>query len=139
MYRAYRKSIKKGSIYDVPESVYTNIISDLNEAFVEALQNGDIQEHRLGAFIGSFRMVKYKVPLDEKHMRIDWKTSIELGKRIYFENRHSKGYYAKMRWVKPTVFNNKSCFGFRPLKRHNKNISQLLIAGKVDFPVGDLT
>lgn len=139
MYRAYKKTVKKGSIYDVPESVYTNIICDINEAVIDALQTGKIQEHRLGPFIGSFRMVKYKVPLDEKHMRVDWKTSIELGQKVYYENRHSKGYYAKLRWVKPTVFNNKSRYGFRPLKRHKHNISQLLLAGKVDFPVGDLS
>ena len=128
---SYKDFEKSGdNIYKVDKSIYRDICIEFNEMLVDYIIS-DAGEIKLPCRLGSLRIKKIK---GKKRKMVDWKTTKEYGKLIYHLNMHTDGYYYKWYWKKKTaLFTNKSVYSFVPLRRHKREVAQLLKDSKVDY------
>jgi hypothetical protein len=118
------------NIYKVSKDVYRNICIEFNEMLIDhiILDSGEIE---LPCRLGSLRIKKIK---SKNRKMVDWKLTKEYGKLIYHLNMHTDGYYYKWHWKKKSaLFTNKSVYSFVPLRRHKREVAQLLKDNKVDY------
>lgn len=134
-HRAYLKTIKGGTVYDVPQGVYAGVCRALNERMVESIIDGTTLEASLGPRLGKFVIVKRKTPSLPSKMRVDWKRTKELGALIYYENEHTKGYYCTFKWRKSRIMPNRDKYFFQLIRRHDLKMSEYFRTGRVDYPV----
>ena len=123
----------KGS-YDIEFKEYSEIVS----LFYKEMM--DVVLLKAGKFympygLGDISVVKQKLKLkniDAKQM--DWKTTTEVGKRVYHLNEHSNGYKYFFQWDK-VLSRIKKLYLYRfQLTRTNKRrLAELIKSGEYDY------
>ncbi len=131
-YYRYIKGVPTDSAYRVPEAVYTGICASINEQMMKAVIELDVMEYSLGPYIGKLMPVKRKTSTEKQ--RVNWNLSKKYGKLIYHDNRHTNGFYCSLVWMKSNVLPSKKFVKFQPLRRHDRYMSNLFAAKKIDYP-----
>jgi hypothetical protein len=92
-YKYYKKKHKKDH---VDYTTYRQICNDFNQMFVQELFEGKIKD----LYNGLGKIYICKLPTDYTKPCLDYKSTKELGKKVYHTNIHSDGFYARFIWVK---------------------------------------
>ena len=126
---SFKNYKEEGGELDYTE--YRDICEKYNEYIVYRIIE-DTLEFKLPERLGSIRVRKIKGKTGGK--RIDWALTKKYNKKIYHLNMHTDGYYYKWHWKKQNaLFTNKSVYSFKPLRRHKREMAQLLKENKVDY------
>ena len=134
VYYFYTNEVEGSKIYDVEYSEYVNIVTEFYK---------DVMDHILlkaGTFympfgLGDIHVIKTKLKLENiDHKQLDWKTTNEVGKRVYHLNEHSNGYKYLFQWDK-VASRIKKLYLYRfQLTRDNKRrLAQLIKSGEYDY------
>ena len=99
-YEYYLSYVNKSDIYQIDYKLYHSILIDYFKFIQdEIVEQG--REFKMPCRLGSLFIMKRK-PLkwDSGSLRIDYKTSKDLGKVVYHLNEHSDGYKYRFCWSK---------------------------------------
>ena len=132
IYKYYRKSIEKGSIYDIPKAEYIKICAEFNESLIDRLLERGISVKFPGRF-GRLKVVKFKTDYSKKYkIPVDWKKTAELGKKIYILNEHTDGFIYKIKWERNSVF-NQSFYNFIPTRTKNRRLAEKITNKEMEY------
>jgi hypothetical protein len=84
-YKLYKKDYEE---VNVDYKTYAKIIKSFNQRIMEKILF-EAFEFELPYRLGTIRIKKKKTHFDQKVMKIDWKKTKELGKRVYHINDHT--------------------------------------------------
>ena len=83
--------------------------------------------------MGYLKIVKRKIRF-ENNLAVDWKTTNEVGKKVYHMNDHSGGYKYIFKWVKANVIiQNKLLYRLVITRDYKRGLAQLIKGKKVDY------
>ena len=90
--------------------------------------------------LGYIQIVKYKPKsYNEKSLSIDYKSSKELGKRIYHLNEHSNGYKFRLYWSKiPKTFPNRYMYSLQLVRKNKRRLAQLIFKNHDYINIDDI-
>ena len=99
-YKYYLSYAKDGKVYQIDYTTYRKIITDYFMFIRDEILEKS-REFKMPCRLGSLFIMKRK-PLkwDSGSLRIDYKTSKDLGKVVYHLNEHSDGYKYRFCWSK---------------------------------------
>lgn len=102
-YLSYINCVKENELYQVDYKTFRNIVTE----YFKYIRDAVIEEGRtikLPARLGTLSVIKHKPKrYSAPSLRIDFKTSNELGKIIYHLNEHSRGFKYRFLWSKKNV------------------------------------
>lgn len=98
-YKYYKQHIVSNTKYDIDRELYRKICELFNKKIVEYIVM-DSGEFQLPCRMGTLRIRKKKLSNDKKNLKINWPATNRLGKRVYYLNKHSKGYFMRYFWLK---------------------------------------
>lgn len=133
LYDIYNSYIKEHKDVDVPYSRFKNILDSFNSEIKKSiLDNSEMFKMPFG--LGHICIVKYKPKTyTPKSLSQDYKSSKEIGKKIYHLNEHSNGYKYRLYWSKvPRTFPDRYKYKLM-LLRDNKRYLAQLIFNKTDY------
>lgn len=121
-----KEEVVYGHKYSIDLQTYKNIIEEGYKMMIEDyLLQGN--KFRLPHGLGYFEIVKYK-PSNWRKTGIDWKTSNEVGQRVYYNLSHSEGYRWCLKWVKDIKsFSGQSYWRFVPSRSVKLKISNAIL------------
>lgn len=138
IYRRYRQDIARRS-EGCDYATFAKILRDFNKELSRViLEESEIINlpFRLGKLYITKTKQWYSKPEWSKiplNLPIDWKTSKEIGKRVYHLNEHTNGYIYRWRWYKRGAHvANVTLYKFLPVRQNKRKITQLLKKG-VDY------
>lgn len=121
LYAHYLENAPKGNtVYNVKNTIYTNILQDFNEALMALIIEKNF-EYKLPYRLGSLRIrsratklsLKEDGSLDTKRIPVDWKATKKmwtdnpelhkLKKLVFITNEHTDGNAAGFYWMKKTA------------------------------------
>jgi hypothetical protein len=105
----YRDFCTKYPNIKLPFDKWKQIIYNFNEGFREyVLETGDRARYPSG--MGEFSIIKKKRATTKErdgktyiNLPIDWVKTRQKGKKIYFMNYHTEGYFFGWKWFKPSA------------------------------------
>jgi len=133
-YKDFKKNETVGPIFKIDYKTYRSICEKFNKKIVEdiLINSG---EHELPYRLGSIRIQKKKMRLDRESMKVDWKATRELGKRVYHLNDHRDNYRYKWYWKKTNaIVQNKTVYSFTASRANKRELARLLKEDKsIDY------
>lgn len=132
MWIDYRNNIEKGSMYDIPVSVYKDI-SKIGNAYVaeRLLEESDI-------LYLPFNMGRLYIGKSKPSKKIvNFHDTLEIGKTVQFANLHTDSYIMRTCWVKPRR-REKFChyigyYKFEFVREFKKRLCRILRVGGKDY------
>jgi hypothetical protein len=134
IYYFYANEIEGSKIYNIEYSEYVNIVTDFYK---------DMMDHillRAGTFyltfgLGKISVIKAKLKLENiDHKQLDWKTTNEIGKRVYHLNEHSSGYKYLFEWNKRgSKIKKLYLYRFQLTRGNKRRLAQLIKSGEYDY------
>lgn len=126
-YNAYIDDIEKNTIYDIPYSVYRQIITD----YFQYLRDELIENSKcvkLPYRLGSVQIVKKKPKFyDKRSLRIDYQASKQYDKIIFLTNEHSDFYKYRCYWCKQDmIVPNKTKYQLTMTRANKRNLAQII-------------
>lgn len=130
----YRGLIENGTVYDVELSVYRNVLVD----YFKYLRDSVIEEGRDVKFpcrLGRFYIIKHKPKtLTKQSLKVDFKTTRELGKIIYHLNEHSDGFKYRFFWQKTnSMIKNQVKYMFIWARDNKRRLAQIIKNKEHDY------
>ena len=121
-YNYYLDEIEKDTIYDIPYTVYKDILID----FFKYLRSSLLEDSKcvkLPNRLGTIQIIKKRPKhYDERSLRIDYQQTKKLNKKIFLTNEHSNYYKYRCHWNKKDILvKNKSKYQL-VLSRANKRM-----------------
>ena len=125
-FRNYRKQSKAAKKPYVNIDTYKAINREFNQVLVDFLiSTGD--NLKLTPLMGSIRICKHKIPEGAKR-KLKIRVSDELGKPVFFNNKHSNGYYAFVKWSrKRGSYYQSKIFDFTFTVTNRRKLSEAII------------
>lgn len=134
VYLFYTNETEGNEPYEVAYKEYVAMISSFYK---------DIMDHVLleaGKFympygLGDIFVVKQKLKLDNiDHKQLDWKTTNEIGKRVYHLNEHSRGFKYFFQWDKfRSRIKKLHLYRFQLTRAHKRKLAELIKSGEHDY------
>lgn len=134
-FKAFNKTQKKDSLLYVDYSTYKGICADFNKKITKHILH-DSGTFKLPHRLGEIRIQKKKMDFSMLNkLKVDWKRTKELGKRVFHLNDHTDNYRYKWYWKKRTVIvKNKSVYSFIPTRTNARALAQILLTTKqIDY------
>jgi len=134
-FKEFNKHQNKNSHFKVDYSLYKDICASFNKEIVKDIlyNSGTFKvPHRLG----EIRIQKKKMNFDTtSNLKIDWKKTNELGKRVYHLNEHTDSYRYKWYWKKSKVIiKNKTAYSFTATRANTRKLASILLSNnKIDY------
>ncbi len=124
MYRSY--CIENKGI-DVPYLRFKSVLERFNALIRESILDRS-EGFKMPYGLGYVRIVKYKPKsYTPKSLSVDYKSSKEIGKRIYHLNEHSEGYKYRLFWSKiPQTFPARYKYGLTLVRANKRYLAQLI-------------
>ncbi len=124
-----------GLVVDI--EMYKKVLKD----FCELLSNKIITDPMpisipfLGTLSVRKRKMHFRKLAEGRHLRIDYKTSKELNKLVYFTNDHRDNYFYKIHWQRPKKHSREFIFyQLRFLRKTKRTLAKKLLTDtKIDF------
>lgn len=132
VYVAYDKEVQRKSKYDLSRKDFMNIAHTLLRNMLDHILE-DSGEVKLNHSLGTIRIRKIKTNYNRP--KINWKESNAIGKKVYFLNMHTGGYYVRFywtKWLKVKVL-GKSPYCFRPHRKNTVKLSNYFSTGIKDY------
>ena len=122
MYKEYIKQYDK-----IDYNIYKYIVNCFYDLFLNALFE-DSKLIKLPYGLGSVCIVKYKPKtLTQKSLSVDYKASVEYGKKIYHLNEHSDGYKFRLYWSKlPQTFPDRYKYQLSLVRTNKRKLAQYI-------------
>ena len=122
-------------------------ITDFSKEYVKEYKKGLDRQTYKKAILLFFKYLAYEIIVNVYHFKMphklgilkikkaknrntkymDMKTTMDIGKKVYFANLHTDGFYFKWAWEKTqrhALFTNKGFYRFRPVRRIKKFMSE---------------
>lgn len=121
-------------LFEVDYKKYRAVNEAFNKKIVDYILL-DAGEFELPYRLGSIRIQKKKMKLKKESMKVDWKTTRELGKRVYHLNDHSDNYRYKWYWKKSNaIVQNKSLYSFTASRANKRELAKLIMTdSRIDY------
>ena len=118
---------------EVDYGLYKRILDEMCIVILEHVLNAS-EGFKMPYGLGFIQIGKYRPKnLDSESLSVDYKTSNELGKRIYHLNEHSDGYKYRLYWSKiPRTFPDRYKYQLKLVKKKKKKLAQLIF-NKTDY------
>lgn len=116
--------------------LFKKLFIDYIDRVIEKMLQGKI--YKMPMRLGFFNIVKTK-PLSKV---IDWGTSNQYNKIIYYKNFHSDGYMYKIAWYKKNeyaIFTNKTRYCFRPSRTFKHRLRDIILTEHTDFQAWNIS
>ncbi len=112
----YYLSIIKSKTFNVKYSIFKKILEDYNTSIVDEILDG--AEYKLPFGMGKLRIKKSKMMYTDHHkLRLDYKQTKDLNKKVYHLNLHSSEWKARFFWSKKDIKSRqKNYYCFQPIK-----------------------
>lgn len=133
-YKSYIKSIEEGSSYDVPITLYREILYDYMKYIMSRVIDHS-EEVKLPCRFGRIYVVKKKpIKYTPAHCGVDYQASMSVGKWVIFLNEHSNGYHYRFKWEKFRAYIRNITMYEMVMSRANKRtLAQRIKSGEVDY------
>jgi hypothetical protein len=126
-YLSYKEHIGNNRIYHISKRKFYDIVKDYNQYISEQviLKSRDM---KLPARLGSISVIKHKPKkFDSESLRVDFKSTKELGKLVLHLNEHSDGYNYRFRWNKSDiVVPNRSFYEFITTRANKRLLAKVI-------------
>lgn len=133
MYKEYISNVPKDSPYYINYATYVKICSAYYKDVSKRILDGD--EVKLPFRLGALRVIKKAaiIKKDYTNLTIDWKATVDYGKKIYNLNEHSKGYKYKFYWYKrDSIVKNMMYYNLIMCRENKRGLAKLIKSG-VDY------
>lgn len=126
-YNSYITNIEPDTSYDIPYSVYRQIITDyfmyIRDEFIEKSR-----EFKLPYRLGTICIVKHKPKhYDGRSLKIDYQETKKQNKIIYLDNMHSNMYKYRLYWNKQDILiHNKSKYQLVMTRANKRHLAQII-------------
>jgi hypothetical protein len=125
MYESYKESVEENTPYDISYKEFMTITEDYLKEISDGLLSGK-GSFRIPKNLGYITITKFKVDLSKLN-RIDWKATVETGKKIYHLNEHSDGFNYKVVWTRiQQNARNVKMYVFAPTRRIKRTLASLI-------------
>lgn len=134
-YESYLQSIDRDTVYDIGYKKFRTILNDYFKYIAdEVMLNG--KEFKFPCRMGTLQIIKHKPKnYNSKSLRIDFQSSKQLGKKIYFLNEHSDGYKYRFHYCKQNCLTkNKSKYQFVASRANKRKLATLIFSKYRDYP-----
>lgn len=134
-YLSYLDYIERDTVYDVGYKKFRSILSDYFKYISEeVIING--KEFKFPCRMGTLQVVKHRPKnYNSKSLRIDFGTSKQLGKKIFFLNEHSDGYKYRFHYCKKNCLTeNKSKYQFVATRANKRLLAKVIFKRLRDYP-----
>lgn len=126
-YNAYIDDVEKNTVYDIPYSIYRQIVTE----YFQYLRDQLIEESkcvRLPYRLGSVQIVKHRPKYyDKRSLRIDYQASKQYNKVVFLTNEHSNFYKYRCYWNKQNVLvPNKTKYQLILTRANKRNLAQII-------------
>ena len=132
-HRFYRSMIDRGTMYDINQKLYNEIICRSNQLYVDALMEGRAVRPLPG--LGEFQVHKYKSSKSGKV--VDWASYYNRGVYKLILNEHSDGFRFFVKWTKNRKLRNIRSYRFSLTTTSRKKLHAAVLDG-LDAPVRNL-
>ena len=128
----YRDYIKKNDV-ELNYSRYKRIIDEFNKVVKEEILERS-QPFKMPYGLGTICIVKYKPnSYSDQSLSTDYKSTKEVGKRVYHLNEHSNGYKYRLYWSKiPRMFSDIYKYQLCMVRENKRHLAQLIF-NKQDY------
>ena len=122
MYKAYHKINENVSC-----NQFKTVLRQFNQIIKKTILDRS-EGFKMPAGLGYIRIVKYKPKsYSDKSLSVDYKTSKQLDKKIYFLNEHSDGYKFRLYWSRiPMIFANRYKYQLSLVRQNKRYLAQLI-------------
>lgn len=134
-YKSYLDYIERDTVYDIGYKKFRTILNDYFKYIAnEVIMNG--KEFKLPCRMGTLQVIKHKPKnYNSKSLRIDFQSSKQYGKKIYFLNEHSDGYKYRFHYCKRNCLTaNKSKYQFVATRANKRWLAQIIFKRLRDYP-----
>lgn len=126
-YNAYIDDVEKNTVYDIPYSIYRQIVTE----YFQYLRDQLIEESKcvkLPYRLGSVQIIKNKPKFyDKRSLRIDYQASKQYDKMIFLTNEHSDFYKYRCYWCKQDmIVPNKTKYQLTMTRANKRNLAQII-------------
>ena len=128
MYKTYHKINK-----DVPYVRFKRILDECNKNILDIILNRS-EVFKMPYGLGTICIVKYKPKsYSDQSLSTDYKSTKEVGKRVYHLNEHSNGYKYRLYWSKiPRMFSDRYKYQLCMVRENKRHLAQLIF-NKQDY------
>ncbi len=136
IYVQYRLENLDNSLYLLDRSTFKSIIDDFISYNMDLVINNGMS-FKFGSSIGELFVHKKKIDFsNKKTVRIDFKSTREMGRKVYHLNEHSDGFNYLFRWKKiesrcPYL----NMYEFVPSRRNKRDLASSIKNKKTDYIV----
>jgi hypothetical protein len=132
MYKAYVEEYPEGNIYYIS---YKDFIA-INEEFYKRIMEEVMYRNatfKLPFRMGYLKIIKRKINFKNK-LAIDWKTTNDIGRKVYHMNDHSGGYKYIFKWIKTNIIaQNKYLYRLVITRKYKRELAKLIKQGGIDY------
>lgn len=134
-YMSYRDYITKDTAYDVPFTKFKEVVLDYFKYLRDQIML-ESKEIKLPCRLGTIQIIKHQPKeFTGKSLRIDYKSSKEEGKVIYFLNEHSSGWKYRFYWSKKDcLVKNKIQYQFIATRANKRDLAAIIFSKQKDYP-----
>ena len=130
----YKNEVEDNPVYEIEYSEYVDIVTEFYKTVMDHILL------KAGTFympygLGDIYVVKAKLKLENiDHKQLDWKTTNEVGKRVYHLNEHSGGYKYLFQWEKfKSRIKKLYIYRFQLTRDNKRRLAQLIKSGEYDY------
>lgn len=135
MYAQYHKDNKNDVSYNTFKTILNEFNSELKNCLLESSEG-----FKMPFGLGYVQIVKYKPKsYTKKSLSIDYKSSAQYGKIVYYLNEHSNGYKYRLYWSKiPQTFSDRYKYQLQLVRQNKRHLAQLIFNHKDYINVDDI-
>ena len=133
-YLSYKDYIEANTPYDVPIKVFKQIVTEYFKYLRDEVMLNS-KEIKIPCRLGTLQIIKHKPKeYSGKSLRIDYKSTKELNKLVYFLNDHSNNYKYRYHWSKTACITpNKTKYQFVATRENKRNLAKLIFSQEKDY------
>lgn len=124
---------------DVDYSLYQEILSEMCNVILYHVFNCS-EGFCMPYGLGYIQIVKYQPKqLDVKYLSVDYKSTNDIGKRIYYLNEHSGGYKFRLYWSKiPRTFPDRYKYQLTLVRKNKRDLAKLIFNKQDYIDINDI-
>lgn len=132
MYKQYISDKQKGTTYYLPSKMFTQVCDMFYSEAVEQVLKGKVFKLPFG--LGEIEITKRKIKVYKSNERsVDWKTTLEIGKKVYHLNEHTNGYNYGIDWRNITQCRNFRSYRFIGTRYFKRTLAKLVKNKEQDY------
>lgn len=132
IYKEYLLDHKESSVYYVSQTIFITISSEFNKKIKENLLKG--KRFNLPFGLGYMEITKSKIKYYKtSNYSVDWKATLEAGKKIYYLNEHSDSYNYNISWEVPNNREVIKAYRFVGCRNFKRTLAKIIKNREQDY------